>query len=160
MNKLIHNFEERFSRQSGWIPTEKLLETRAAVIGVGAIGRQVAWQLAALGVQRLLLVDFDEVDFSNVASQGYLREDAQLKRPKVKATQQLIRRIDPHIETEIVIDRYRPKLVVGIAVCGCVDTLSTRAAIWRMLQHQVRFWADGRMMSETLRVLAAADDES
>lgn len=160
MKKLMNNFEERFSRQAGMIPTEKLLATRAAVIGVGAIGRQVALQLAALGVQRLLLVDFDEVDFSNVASQGYLWEDAQLKRPKAKATRQLIRRIDPHVETEIIIDRYRPKLDVGDVVFCCVDSISTRATIWRSLQQQVRFWADGRMMSETIRVLAVADNES
>ena len=154
----MNDFEQRFSRQEGMIPTDKLLATQAAVIGVGAIGRQVALQLAALGVQRLLLVDFDEVDFSNVASQGYLWEDAQLKRPKVKATRQLIRRIDPHIETDIIIDRYRPKLDVGDVVFCCVDSISVRAAIWRSLQHQVRFWADGRMMAETLRVLAVADE--
>lgn len=156
----MNDFEQRFSRQAGMIPTEKLLETKAAVIGVGAIGRQVALQLAALGVQRLLLVDFDQVDFSNVASQGYLWEDAQLKRPKVKATRQLIRRIDPHIETEIIIDRYRPKLDAGDVVFCCVDSISTRATIWRSLQHHVRFWADGRMLGETLRVLAVRDDDS
>jgi len=154
----MNDFEKRFSRQEGMIPTEKLLATRAAVIGVGAIGRQVALQLAALGVQRLLLCDFDEVDFSNVASQGYLWEDAQLKRPKVQATRQLIRRIDPHIETEIVIDRYRPKLDAGEVVFCCVDSISTRAAIWRSLGRSVKFWADGRMLAETLRVLAVADE--
>ena len=156
----MNDFEQRFSRQAGMIPTERLLSTKVAVIGVGAIGRQVALQLAALGVQRLLLVDFDQVNFSNVASQSYLWEDAQLKRPKVKATRQLIRRIDPHIETEIVMDRYRPKLDVGDVVFCCVDSISTRAAIWRSLQHQVRFWADGRMIGEVLRVLAVADDTS
>jgi len=154
----MNDFEKRFARQAGMIPTEKLLATRAAVIGVGAIGRQVALQLAALGVQRLTLVDFDAVDFSNVASQGYLWEDAQLKRPKVQATRQLIRRIDPHIETEIVIDRYRPKLDVGEVVFCCVDSISTRAAIWRSLGRAVKFWADGRMLAETLRVLAVADE--
>ena len=156
----MNDFEQRFSRQEGLIPTEKLLATRATVIGVGAIGRQVALQLAALGVQRLLLVDFDTVGFSNVASQGYLWEDAQLRRPKVKATRQLIRRIDPHIETEIIIDRYRPKLDVGEVVFCCVDSISARAAIWRSLQHHVRFWADGRMLSEVIRVLTVADQAS
>ena len=156
----MNDFEMRFARQAGMIPTEKLLTTKAAVIGVGAIGRQVALQLAALGVQRLVLLDFDEVDFSNVASQGYLWEDAQLKRPKVKATRQLIRRIDPHIETEIIIDRYRPKLDVGDVVFACVDSISVRAAIWRSLQHRVQFWADGRMLSETIRVLAVDSEES
>jgi hypothetical protein len=154
----MNDFEKRFSRQEGMISTEKLLATRATVIGVGAIGRQVALQLAALGVRRLLLVDFDTVEFSNVASQGYLWEDAQLRRSKVKATRQLIRQIDPHIETEIVTDRYRPKLDVGEVVFCCVDSISVRAAIWRSLQHGVRFWADGRMLSEVIRVLTVADD--
>jgi hypothetical protein len=36
----MNDFEQRFSRQAGMIPTEKLLATRAAVIGVGAIGRR------------------------------------------------------------------------------------------------------------------------
>ena len=156
----MNDFEKRLSRQDGMIPTEKLLATLATVIGVGAIGRQVALQLAALGVQRLLLVDFDEVDFSNVASQGYLWEDAQLRRPKVKATRQLIRRIDPHIETEIIIDRYRPKLDVGEVVFCCVDSISARATIWRSLQHRMHFGADGRMLSEVIRVLTVADEAS
>lgn len=156
----MNDFEQRFVRQEGMIPTQKLLETRAAVIGVGAIGRQVALQLATLGVQHLLLVDFDQAEFSNVGSQGYLWEDAQLKRPKVTATRQLIRRIDPHIETEVIIDRYRPKLEVGDVVFCCVDSISTRAAIWRSLQNRARFWADGRMMAETIRVLAVADESS
>jgi hypothetical protein len=156
----MNDFEERFSRQEGMIPTDKLLATNATVVGVGAIGRQVALQLAALGVQRLLLIDFDEVDFSNVASQGYLWEDAQLKRPKVKATRQLISRIDPHIETEIIIDRYRPKLDVGAVVFCCVDSIATRAVLWRTLRLRVRFWADGRMLAEKIRVLAASDDAS
>ncbi len=153
----MNDIEKRFSRQEGMIPTDKLLTTRATVIGVGAIGRQVALQLAALGVQRLLLVDFDEVDFSNVASQGYLWEDAQLKRPKVKATRQLVRKIDPHIETEIIIDRFRPRLDVGDVVFCCVDSIATRGAIWRSLGQRVRFWGDGRMLAETIRVLAATD---
>lgn len=154
----MNDFEQRFVRQEGMIPTQKLLETRAAVIGVGAIGRQVALQLAALGVQHLLLVDFDQAEFSNVGSQGYLWEDAQLKRPKVTATRQLIRRIDPHIETDVIIDRYRSRLDVGEVVFCCVDSISARSAIWRSLKHRVRFWADGRMLSETIRVLSVADE--
>ena len=102
----------RFARQTGIIPPEALAKSAATVIGVGAIGRQVALQLAAIGVPRLQIVDFDHVEFTNVTSQGYLWEDAQLKRSKVVATRQAIRRIDPNIETEIIEDRYRPQLDV------------------------------------------------
>ena len=156
----MNDLKERFSRQEGLVPTEKLLAARATVIGVGAVGRQVALQLAALGVRRLLLVDFDCVDHSNVASQGYLWEDAQATRAKVKATRYHIQRIDPDIRVDVINDRFRSKLDVGETVFCCVDSISTRAAIWRSLQHRVQFWADGRMLGETIRVLAATDESS
>jgi len=50
-------------------------QVKVTVIGVGAIGRQVALQLASIGVRRLQLVDFDAVDLTNVTTQGYLAED-------------------------------------------------------------------------------------
>ena len=149
---------ERFDRQRELIPPERMASVAATVIGVGAIGRQVALQLAAIGVPRLQLVDFDHVEITNVTSQGYLWEDAQLKRSKVVATRQAIRKTDPHIATEIIEDRYRPQLDVHDVVFCCVDSISARAAIWRSLQGRVRFWADGRMLGEVLRVLAVADD--
>jgi sulfur carrier protein ThiS adenylyltransferase len=40
------------------------------VIGVGAVGRQVALQLAATGVPKLQIIDHDTVEFTNVTSQG------------------------------------------------------------------------------------------
>ena len=52
---------ERFSRQKDIVPPDRLAACRATVIGVGAIGRQVALQLAAMGVPWLQLIDFDVV---------------------------------------------------------------------------------------------------
>ena len=66
---------DRYSRQRDIIPPERLAACRATVIGVGAIGRQVALQLAAMGVPWLQLVDFDVVEPSNLASQGFLEKD-------------------------------------------------------------------------------------
>jgi hypothetical protein len=151
--------QERFERQRALIPPERLASLAATVIGVGAIGRQLTLQLAAIGVPRLKIVDFDHVEFNNITSQGYLWEDAQLKRAKVIATRQAIRKIDPHIETEIVADRYRPQLELHDVVFCCVDSISARAAIWRALQGRTRFWADGRMLGEVVKVLVAADEE-
>jgi sulfur carrier protein ThiS adenylyltransferase len=74
----------------------------------------------------------------------------------VVATRQAIRRIDPNIDVEIVEDRYRPKLAIHEAVFCCVDSISTRATIWRSVQGSVQFWADGRMRGEVIRVVAVA----
>jgi sulfur carrier protein ThiS adenylyltransferase len=39
-----------------------------------------------------------------------------------------------------------------------VDSIETRAAIWRSIGRRVQFWADGRMLADTIRVLVAADE--
>ncbi|MBW3600342.1 MAG: ThiF family adenylyltransferase [Planctomycetes bacterium] len=147
--------EDRFVRQREIVPAEKLAAVHATVIGVGAIGRQVAIQLAAIGAARLQLIDFDSVDASNITTQGYLAEE--VGRSKVEALAGAIHQIDPAINVEAVCDRYRPKLSVGEAVFCCVDSITTRSAIWRSVSPHCVFWADGRMLGEVLRVLAAAD---
>ncbi|MEI8376309.1 MAG: ThiF family adenylyltransferase, partial [Planctomycetota bacterium] len=67
--------EDRFVRQQDIIPKDRLATMQVTVIGVGAIGRQAALQLAAIGVPRIQLVDFDVVDLSNITTQGYLAAD-------------------------------------------------------------------------------------
>lgn len=147
--------ENRFQRQEDLVPRDRLADVKATVIGVGAIGRQVVIQLAAIGVPRLQLVDFDVVDLSNVTTQGYWASD--LGRPKVEATAAAIRQLDPAIAVECVQDRYRPRMEIGQAVLCCVDSIEARAAIWRSAGARCRFWADGRMLSEVIRVLAVGD---
>jgi molybdopterin/thiamine biosynthesis adenylyltransferase len=52
---------DRFQRQADLVPADRLQGFSISVIGVGAIGRQVALQLAAIGARQLTLVDFDTV---------------------------------------------------------------------------------------------------
>jgi molybdopterin-synthase adenylyltransferase len=148
--------EDRFIRQRDLVPAEKLAELQVTVIGVGAIGRQVALQLAAIGVRRLQLVDFDHVDVTNVTTQGFAADDVGLA--KVRAMERSVRRLDPTIHLDLVEDRYRPKMVLGEAVFCCVDSIETRAAIWRSGGRRASFWADGRMLAETIRVLVVTSD--
>ena len=149
---------DRFARQHDLVPPERLQAVTATVIGVGAIGRQVALQLAALGVPRLQLIDFDTVEASNITTQGYYTAD--LGAPKVAATAQVIRHIDPAITVATVNDRFRPRQEAGEAVFCCVDSIATRAAIWRTVHKSCVFWCDGRMLGEVLRILSAADPRS
>jgi len=147
--------ENRFVRQAELVPLENLQAVAASIIGVGAIGRQVALQLAAIGVRKLQLVDCDLVDASNVTTQSYWQAD--IGQAKVPATAAAIARIDPTIQVEPIADRFRPRMELGEAVFCCVDSIDTRAAIWRAAQGRCRFWADGRMLGEVMRVLVAAD---
>jgi molybdopterin-synthase adenylyltransferase len=146
---------DRFDRQRALLPAERLATVSATVIGVGAIGRQVALQLAAIGVPRLQLIDFDQVELANITSQGYLSEDVGTS--KVIASQRAISRIDPSIAVEAVCDRYRARQSISNAIFCCVDSISMRAAIWRSVEPRCRFWTDGRMFGEVIRVLAAVN---
>lgn len=148
---------DRFTRQTSLVPGERLLGLAVTVIGVGAVGRQVALQLASLGARQLQLIDFDLVEPTNLTTQGYLAADLNLA--KVEATARAIRQLDPAIELQLVNDRFRPQQTVGEALFCCVDSISARAAIWRAAENRCRFWCDGRMLGEVIRVLAVADEQ-
>lgn len=154
----IEHIEERYSRQHDIVPAERLAACKASVIGVGAIGRQVALQLAAIGIPWLQLTDPDAVETSNLASQGYLEND--LGKPKVEATAELCRRINSNAEILPLAERFRRSTDVGNIVFCAVDSIDTRRLIWDSVKDKVSCFCDGRMTAETLRVLSACDYES
>jgi sulfur carrier protein ThiS adenylyltransferase len=117
----------RYSRQKDVVTPERIAPCKATVIGVGAIGRQVALQLAAMGVSWLQLVDHDHVETSNLASQGYLEED--LDKLKVEATAALCKRINASTEIISVAERFRRSMEIGNAVFCCVDRIDVRRLI-------------------------------
>lgn len=152
--------EDRFSRQQELVPADKRAARPVTVIGAGAIGRQVALQAVAMGVRKLQILDFDRVDISNVTTQGYRIEDARQERLKVDALAEACWNFDPTLDITTIPDRFRPKYDVGSVVFCCVDSITSRAAIWRNLSGKCEFWCDGRMQGETIRVLTAADARS
>ncbi|HAU36485.1 MAG TPA: thiamine biosynthesis protein ThiF, partial [Phycisphaerales bacterium] len=90
------------------------------------------------------------------ASQGYL--EADLNRFKVEATAECCRRIHGELEVAPVTGRFRRSLAVGDAVFCCVDRIETRQLIWNAVRDRIRFFVDGRMSAEVLRVLTACDE--
>ncbi len=149
---------ERYSRQADIVPRQRVLDCKATVIGVGAIGRQVAIQLTAIGVPVLQLIDFDHVDISNLATQGYMYKD--LKRPKVDATAEFCRQINYDLQVEVVLDKFKRSTPVGNCVFCCVDSITARKHIWDAIKDKVNFFVDGRMSAEVLRVITACDEQS
>ena len=154
---MIHS--DRDVRQRSILPPEALAETSATVVGVGAVGRQVALQLAAIGVARLQLIDFDTVEEVNLAAQGYLESD--LGRLKVEATADLCCQLNSDIE--IVVDKSRFRRMstqVGNVLFACVDSIDTRKLIFESVRGRVKLYVDGRMSAEVIRVLAVNDQVS
>ena len=149
---------ERYSRQRDIVPPERIADCKATVIGVGAIGRQVALQLSAMGIPWLQLVDHDKVEWSNLASQGYLEGD--MGKLKVNATLELCWRMNAATQINAVPERFRRSMENGNIVFCCVDRIDVRRLIWEAVKDRVNFYGDGRMSAEVLRVLTACDSES
>jgi sulfur carrier protein ThiS adenylyltransferase len=151
---------ERDARQRDLVPPARLAACHALVVGVGAIGRQVALQLAAVGVPRLTLYDDDRVGPENLACQGYFAEEVGQR--KVLATAELCRRLHPVARVSPLAERFRrstaKQLHAGEDLCvfACVDAIGTRRLLWEAVRHSAAFFVDGRMSAEVLRVLAVA----
>ena len=150
--------DERYSRQKDIIPADRLADCKATVIGVGAIGRQVALQLAAMGMPSLQLIDFDIVEESNIASQGYFEEN--LGKLKVRATAEICHRINSKLELYVIENRFRRSEKIGNIVFACVDSIETRKLIWLAVKDKISCFIDARMSAEVLRVITACDFES
>jgi len=77
---------------------EKLKDAKAAIAGLGGLGSNIAVMLARIGVGKLLLVDFDKVEPSNLNRQHY--NVSHLGMFKTDAIKSQIEKINPFIKTE------------------------------------------------------------
>jgi hypothetical protein len=160
---------ERYSRQKDLVPEAAMKDIVALVIGVGAIGRQVALQLAAVGIRNMVMYDHDTVEESNLASQGYW--EGNLGSNKVDCTAAVCRAINSSLIVTARDRKYTPNQIfqeerlqldskgdpVRVAVFCCVDSVDTRGAVWKALRNSAAFFVDGRMAAENIRVLASGD---
>ena len=78
---------------------ERLKASRVLLVGAGGLGSPLALYLAAAGVGRLGLVEFDEVDESNLQRQ-VLYGESDVGRPKLEVAVERLREINPHIRVE------------------------------------------------------------
>ena len=78
---------------------KKLQNSSVGIAGLGGLGSNVAISLARAGVGRLVLVDFDKVEKSNLSRQYYFLD--QIGELKTKALKENIRKIDSIIKIEI-----------------------------------------------------------
>jgi len=79
---------------------KKLLAASVLVIGAGGLGSPVALYLAAAGVGRIGLVDFDVVDSSNLQRQ-IIHGSGAVGTLKVESARQRLRDLNPHIQVDI-----------------------------------------------------------
>src|SRR5215216_4552675 len=78
---------------------KKLKAAKVLCIGAGGLGSPLALYLAAAGVGRLGIVDFDIVDFTNLQRQ-IIHSTANVGRPKLDSAKERIREINPYVQVD------------------------------------------------------------
>ena len=75
------------------------LNATVAICGLGGLGSNIATALTRAGIGKLILIDFDKVDITNLNRQQY--KMCQLGRPKTECCLENLRDISPYTEIEI-----------------------------------------------------------
>ncbi|SDW07681.1 HesA/MoeB/ThiF family protein [Thiocapsa roseopersicina] len=128
----------RYSRQIllpdfGIEGQERLRASSVLVVGLGGLGSPVAMYLAAAGVGRLVLADFDAVDLSNLQRQ-IIHTTAHIGRPKAESARIALAALNPDVDLVTVkrslVDETLPDIVADVdLVLDCCDNFQTRFAV-------------------------------
>ena len=158
---------DRTSRYSGVFPVDKLAKTHALVIGVGAVGRRVALDLAIMGVGELTIVDFDTISTENLGPQGWHFVDVGV--PKVEALAGYIRNHNPGVKVNAINGRIRKTDVSANIPYDIlflhVDSMKARKDVfdaWASRDAKRPFapLIDSRMGAESLSIHTIHDDKT
>ena len=108
----------------------RLKGSSVLLVGAGGLGAPAAIYLAAAGVGRLTIVDFDRVDDSNLQRQ-VLFTTADIGRPKVDVARERLCAINPHIDVRTIDARFDAGNGLGLVrqhdvVIDGTDNFSTR----------------------------------
>lgn len=125
----------------------RLKNARVLVVGAGGLGSPALLYLAAAGVGRLGVVDFDVVDESNLQRQ-VIHATAALGRPKVESAREAVQRVNPLVEVVVHPERLdattAPDIVAGYdLVLDGTDNFPTRYLVNDVcgLQGKPDVWA-------------------
>jgi molybdopterin/thiamine biosynthesis adenylyltransferase len=133
---------KRYSRhtalqQIGLAGQQKLLDSRALIVGVGGLGSPIALYLAASGVGHMVLADFDVVELSNLQRQ-VLHATPDIGRAKVDSGKDRITALNPDVRVSTfnrVLDSDDSDLLTEIqqadVVLDATDNFETRFALNR-----------------------------
>lgn len=118
-NELSREEVLRYSRhllipEIGLEGQKKLKGSSVLVIGTGGLGSPVAMYLAAAGVGRIGLVDYDVVDISNLQRQ-IIHGTSQLKKLKVESARERLLDINPSIQVDVYNESFTSANALHIA---------------------------------------------
>jgi molybdopterin/thiamine biosynthesis adenylyltransferase/DNA-binding transcriptional regulator YhcF (GntR family) len=130
-----------------WWERDKVAAARIMVVGAGALGNEVVKNLSLMGVGRLLIVDFDQVEAANLARSVLFREQDN-GRSKAEIAAARARELNPDVHVQFMNADVTTQVGLGLirrmdVVIGCLDNREARLAINRFCYWMGKPWVDG-----------------
>lgn len=148
-SSLIQVKEGRFARFEAieWWDQELLSHARVLVIGAGALGNEVIKNLTLLGVGKMVIVDMDRVELSNLSRSVLFREQDE-GHPKAVCAAERAQQIFPKVQALPVVGNVQSDLGLGYfrwanAVIGALDNREARVFVNGACARVGRPWFDG-----------------
>lgn len=146
---LVIDDSDRYSRLRliGWWEQEKISAARILVVGAGALGNEVLKNLALLGLGNVLVIDFDEIQDSNL-SRSVLFRSHHKGQPKAHVAAEMATELNPDCKIQPLFGNVLTDIGLGLVrdmdlVICCVDNREARLWINRMCWKSSTPWIDG-----------------
>ena len=115
---------------------KKLSSATVAICGLGGLGSNIAVSLARAGVGKLILIDFDRVDITNLHRQQYKAN--QIGQYKTEALSENLKEIAPYIEFETHTDRVTEENFAHLLqdadiICEAFDNAEAKAMLTNLV---------------------------
>ncbi len=135
-NQLLRYSRHILLPQVEYAGQEKLTQSHALIVGAGGLGSPVALYLAASGIGKLTICDFDEVDLTNLQRQ-IIHTTQSVGINKAVSAQQTIYEINPEVEVQAVEQKSTEAQMTALVhdadvVIDCSDNFATRYALNRI----------------------------
>ena len=110
----------------------KFSSATVAICGLGGLGSNIAISLARAGVGKMILIDFDKVDITNLHRQQYKAKQIGLN--KTDALFENLREIAPYVELETHTERITEENAAGMLqgadiICEAFDSAECKAML-------------------------------
>jgi len=135
-NQLLRYSRHILLPQIGYEGQEKLVNSSALIVGAGGLGAPVALYLAAGGVGKLTICDFDTVDLTNLQRQ-IIHTTPSVGTNKAVSAQQTIAAINPEVIVKAVCEKSSEAELEQLAadadvIIDCSDNFKTRYSLNRI----------------------------
>ena len=115
---------------------QKFSSATVAICGLGGLGSNIAISLARAGIGKLILIDFDKVDITNLHRQQYKAN--QIGKNKTDALSENLKEIAPYIEIEshtvrITEDNAAELLKDADIICEAFDDAECKAMLTNLV---------------------------